>query len=141
MFTRTRTGNSTTSPRVLLGLAAAVDLSAFRRHRFIATLALLLRALSAFLQRLGGHGQAAIGAARAAYIGVKVPIVALAMSFFFEKFAWGWLTTVGVALSVMGNVLMLRQARKQRWPHYLREAVARLLKVLFPAARSERQIA
>lgn len=52
-----------------------------------------------------------IGAARAGYIGVMVPIVALAISFFFEKFAWGWLTTAGVALSVMGNVLMLRQAR------------------------------
>jgi drug/metabolite transporter (DMT)-like permease len=51
-----------------------------------------------------------IGADRAAYIGVMVPIMALAISFFFEKFAWGWLTTAGVALSVMGNVLMLRQA-------------------------------
>lgn len=53
-----------------------------------------------------------IGAARAAYIGVMVPIVALAISFFFEKFAWGWLTTVGVALSMMGNVLMLRSAKR-----------------------------
>lgn len=51
-----------------------------------------------------------IGAARTAYIGVMVPIAALAISFFFEKFAWGWLTTAGVALSVMGNVLMLRRA-------------------------------
>jgi drug/metabolite transporter (DMT)-like permease len=54
-----------------------------------------------------------IGAARTAYIGVMVPIVALAISFFFEKFAWGWLTTAGVALSVMGNVLMLRQTRRK----------------------------
>ena len=53
-----------------------------------------------------------IGAARAAYVGVMVPIVALAMSFLFEKFAWGWLTSAGVALSVTGNVLMLRPARK-----------------------------
>lgn len=53
-----------------------------------------------------------IGAARSAYIGVMVPIVALAISYFFENFAWAWLTTVGVALSVMGNVLMLRPARK-----------------------------
>ncbi len=53
-----------------------------------------------------------IGAARAGYIGVMVPIVALAISFFFEKFAWGWLTTVGVALSVLGNIVMLQQARK-----------------------------
>jgi drug/metabolite transporter (DMT)-like permease len=39
-----------------------------------------------------------------------LPIVALAISFFFERFAWNWLNTAGVALSVMGNVLMLRQA-------------------------------
>ena len=54
-----------------------------------------------------------IGAARAAYIGVMVPIMALVISFFFENFAWGWLTTAGVVLSVAGNVLMLRQTRKQ----------------------------
>ena len=53
-----------------------------------------------------------IGAARSGYIGVMVPIVALVISYFFEKFAWTWLTTAGVALSVFGNVLMLRQARK-----------------------------
>ena len=53
---------------------------------------------------------ARIGAARAAYIGVMVPIVALAISFFLEHFAWSCLTTVGVALSVAGNVVMLRPA-------------------------------
>jgi drug/metabolite transporter (DMT)-like permease len=51
-----------------------------------------------------------VGAARAAYIGVMVPVVALVISFFFEKFAWGWLTTVGVVLSIVGNVIMLRGA-------------------------------
>jgi drug/metabolite transporter (DMT)-like permease len=51
-----------------------------------------------------------IGAARAAYTGVMVPVVALGVSFFFEAFDWGWLTSAGVALSVTGNVLMLRRA-------------------------------
>ncbi len=55
---------------------------------------------------------ARIGAARAAYVGVMVPIVALAVSFFFEKFAWGWLTTLGVALSVAGNIVILRDKRE-----------------------------
>lgn len=50
-----------------------------------------------------------LGAARATYVGVMVPIVALVISVFFEKFVWGWLTTVGVALSLAGNVLMLRK--------------------------------
>ncbi len=52
-----------------------------------------------------------IGPAKAGYVGVMVPIVALVVSFFFEKFAWGWLTTVGVALSVVGNVVMLRKGK------------------------------
>jgi len=53
-----------------------------------------------------------IGAARAGYIGVMVPIVALVVSFFLEKFDWTALTTVGVALSVIGNVVMLQPAAK-----------------------------
>jgi len=48
-------------------------------------------------------------AARAAYVGVMTPIAALAISLFFGKFAWGWLTNAGVTLSVSGNVLMLAQ--------------------------------
>ena len=52
--------------------------------------------------------QARIGPARAAYVGVMTPILALVVSFFFEKFAWGWLTTIGVALLLVGNVVMLR---------------------------------
>ena len=51
--------------------------------------------------------QARIGPARAAYVGVMTPILALVVSFFFEKFAWGWLTTIGVALLLAGNVVML----------------------------------
>jgi drug/metabolite transporter (DMT)-like permease len=51
-----------------------------------------------------------IGAARAGYIGVTVPIVALAISFFLEGFAWSTLTTLGVALSVAGNLVILRPA-------------------------------
>ena len=48
-----------------------------------------------------------VGAARSSYVGVMVPLVALVVSFFFEKFQWGWMTTLGVALSVAGNMLML----------------------------------
>ncbi len=51
-----------------------------------------------------------IGPARTSYVGVMVPIVALGISFWFEKFQWGWMTTAGVALSVAGNILMLRSS-------------------------------
>ncbi len=51
-----------------------------------------------------------IGAARAGYIGVMVPIVALLISYLFEGFAWRTATWIGIALSVAGNVVILRRA-------------------------------
>ncbi|OHE84941.1 MAG: hypothetical protein A3G75_09250 [Verrucomicrobia bacterium RIFCSPLOWO2_12_FULL_64_8] len=50
-----------------------------------------------------------IGAARASYIGVMVPIVALVVSSLFEGFAWHALTVAGIGVSVAGNVLVLRR--------------------------------
>src|SRR5262249_23068054 len=50
-----------------------------------------------------------IGAARAGYIGVMVPIVALLISAAFEGFRWHALTFVGIAVSVAGNVIVLRR--------------------------------
>jgi drug/metabolite transporter (DMT)-like permease len=50
-----------------------------------------------------------IGVARAGYIGVMVPIVALAVSAAFEGFRWHALTGVGIAVSVAGNVVVLRE--------------------------------
>ena len=49
-----------------------------------------------------------IGAARAGYIGVMVPIVALVISAAFESFRWHTLTWLGIAVSVAGNVIILR---------------------------------
>ncbi len=51
-----------------------------------------------------------IGAARAGYIGVMVPIVALLISYLFEGFAWHPITWMGIALSVTGNVVILRRS-------------------------------
>lgn len=53
-----------------------------------------------------------IGAARASYVGVMVPIIALAISAVFEGFHWQLLTWAGVALSLAGNVLVLRNAQR-----------------------------
>ncbi|HSN89781.1 MAG TPA: EamA family transporter [Anaeromyxobacteraceae bacterium] len=50
------------------------------------------------------------GAARVGYVGVMVPIVALAVSGVFEGFRWGPLTVAGIAVAVAGNVLVLRRA-------------------------------
>ena len=49
-----------------------------------------------------------IGAARSGYIGVMTPIVALVISAAFESFRWHALTWVGIAVSVAGNIVILR---------------------------------
>lgn len=48
-----------------------------------------------------------IGVARASYVGVMAPVVALFVSTAFEGFTWHLLTAVGVAVSIAGNVLVL----------------------------------
>jgi drug/metabolite transporter (DMT)-like permease len=55
-----------------------------------------------------------IGAAQSSYVGVMVPIVALIISYFFEAFEWRWTTTIGIALLIVGNVLMLNPSRVKK---------------------------
>jgi drug/metabolite transporter (DMT)-like permease len=52
-----------------------------------------------------------IGPARAGYIGVLTPVVALVVSSVFEGFAWTGETVAGVALAIAGNVLAMWQSR------------------------------
>jgi drug/metabolite transporter (DMT)-like permease len=52
-----------------------------------------------------------IGAARSGYIGVMVPIVALLISAAFESFRFHPLLWIGVAVSVVGNIVILRTPR------------------------------
>ncbi|MBL0143320.1 MAG: EamA family transporter [Betaproteobacteria bacterium] len=61
-------------------------------------------AFSGFLHLLGS-----VGAARAGYVGVMVPIVALVVSSIFEGYRWEVLALAGVAISVAGNVTILRR--------------------------------
>ena len=49
-----------------------------------------------------------VGAARAGYTGVMIPIVALVVSAAFEGFQWHPLTWLGIAVSVAGNGVILR---------------------------------
>lgn len=49
-----------------------------------------------------------VGAGRAAYSGVMVPLVALALSTLFEGFQWSWLAAAGAALALSGLVVALR---------------------------------
>jgi drug/metabolite transporter (DMT)-like permease len=49
-----------------------------------------------------------VGAARAGYVGVMTPVVALAISAAVEGFAWGPGTFLGIAVVVAGNLVVLR---------------------------------
>lgn len=48
-----------------------------------------------------------VGPAKAGYVGVTTPVVALLVSSVFEGFHWQWATVAGVALAVGGNVWAL----------------------------------
>ena len=53
-----------------------------------------------------------IGPARASYVGVMVPVVALSISTMFENLAWHPLMVLGMLVSIAGNVLVLGDPRK-----------------------------
>jgi len=61
-----------------------------------------IAAFAAWLTLLGR-----VGAARASYVGVMVPVVALLISTFFENLTWHPLMVAGIATSFAGNVLVL----------------------------------
>lgn len=69
----------------------------------------LLGTVAAFAAWLTLIGR--IGPARASYVGVMVPVVALLISTLFENLAWHPLMVAGMAVSIVGNVLVLGDPR------------------------------
>ncbi len=53
-----------------------------------------------------------IGASRAGYGTVLFPIVALLISTAFEQYHWTWMAGFGIALVLLGNVVVLRTPRR-----------------------------
>ncbi|MEX2128311.1 MAG: DMT family transporter [Xanthobacteraceae bacterium] len=66
-------------------------------------------AFAAYLTLLGR-----IGAGRASYSTVPVPVVALAMSTMFEGYAWTLSAAIGVVLVLIGNVIVLSKGQGAR---------------------------
>ena len=64
-----------------------------------------------FLTLLGN-----IGPAKASYASVLFPVVALAISTVYEDFRWTWPAAAGVALVLVGNVVVLMPGRKPSGP-------------------------
>ena len=91
-----------------IGLAAGKTMSFEATPAYVFSLAYLaiLGSVAAFASYLTLLKR--IGVARAGYIGVMVPIIALLLSAAFEGFRFHALTWVGIAISVAGNVLILR---------------------------------
>jgi drug/metabolite transporter (DMT)-like permease len=56
-----------------------------------------------------------IGAGRAGYIGVMTPIVALTLSSVFEHYDWQPLSFAGIAVAVLGNLLIVMPAERLRF--------------------------
>jgi drug/metabolite transporter (DMT)-like permease len=55
-----------------------------------------------------------IGAGRASYSTVLVPVVALALSTFFEGYHWTLIAGLGVVLVIIGNVIVLSKRQELR---------------------------
>ena len=66
-------------------------------------------AFGAYLTLLGR-----IGAARAGYVGVAVPVVALLLSTVFEHYEWTPAALIGAGLCIAGNVLVLVPQKRDR---------------------------
>jgi drug/metabolite transporter (DMT)-like permease len=80
--------------------------------RYVASLGYLavfgsVIAFSAYLTLIGR-----IGADRAAYGPLVVPVIALTLSKFFEGYAWSVFSIVGIALILAGNFMVLRFKKK-----------------------------
>ena len=100
------------SPRPL-NLALGHSFAFRRRRPYVVSLLYLavcgsILAFAGYLTLIGR-----IGAARASYVGVMVPIIALAVSAAFEGFHWQPLTWAGMTVSLAGNVLVLRNAARR----------------------------
>jgi drug/metabolite transporter (DMT)-like permease len=97
------------------GLSLLITLGVGQSLAFEATLpyvaSLLYLAILGSIVAFGGYLtlMRRVGAARSGYIGVMVPIVALVLSSLLEHFDWHALTFAGIAVSVAGNIVILRE--------------------------------
>jgi drug/metabolite transporter (DMT)-like permease len=48
-----------------------------------------------------------IGADKASYVNIFTPTIALLLSTLFENYQWSWIGLVGVALIIIGNIIVL----------------------------------
>ncbi|MEX2199951.1 MAG: DMT family transporter [Dongiaceae bacterium] len=96
---------------LLFALVVAPDFTFDPRLPYVASLLFLslLGSVVAFTSYLTLVQR--IGADRAAYATVLFPVIALALSTLYEDYRWTWPAIVGVALVILGNVIVLRRPK------------------------------
>lgn len=99
---------------IMLGLAGFNGAAFTFEASFSYTASLLFLALFGSVIAFGSYltllGQ--IGADRAAYVTVLFPVIALTLSFFFEKMTWSSTQFIGVGLVLLGNTIVLAKMRR-----------------------------
>lgn len=100
---------------LIYALAAGIEFSIEWNARYLGSLFYLVifGSIAAFMSYLTLIAK--VGADKAAYVNVTVPIIALLLSTLLEGFTWHTLTFVGVALSVLGNLLVMAPGWRQLW--------------------------
>ncbi len=98
---------------LLCGIAFAKGAHFAYPHELSYSLSLLYLALFGSVFAFGAYLRliALVGPDRAGYSSTLTPVVALLMSTVFEDYHWGKIAIVGLALILVGNVLVLRGRR------------------------------
>jgi drug/metabolite transporter (DMT)-like permease len=96
-----------------LAVAGALGVPVVYDLRPVFSLALVYLAVAASIVGFGSYLTLVqrIGADRAAYATVLFPIVALSLSTWLERYEWTPLAGAGVALVLLGNILVLRRRK------------------------------
>lgn len=90
---------------LLSGQPAAIDTSfAYLGSLFYLAIIGTVLAFLAYLKILGE-----IGPERASYIFVLLPIVAMSISTIYEDFQWTSSTFIGLAIVILGNIIVIKK--------------------------------
>jgi drug/metabolite transporter (DMT)-like permease len=101
-----------TASAFILALALGTPFTFDPSFHYLASLIYLvvLGSVVAFLSYLTLIAR--IGADRAGYVGIVLPVIALTISTFFENYIWTLSAVAGIALIVAGNIMALKKEKQ-----------------------------
>lgn len=94
-----------------IALLSGKEISFDTSFEYVGSLAYLsvfgsILAFGAYLTLIGN-----IGADKAAYVLIMIPIIAVSLSIFFEDYPFGWEVIAGIILILAGNIVVLRKKK------------------------------